>query len=103
MLEYLGGKCAFCGLTNDLEIDHKNPQEKSFTLTNFWHLSNDKLKIELQKCQLLCKNCHKFKTMEMDGFKTDHGKIAMYKHHGCRCKLCKDNYNKYMREYKSSK
>lgn len=59
---YKGGKCAICGYNrcqSALVFHHINPDEKKFGLsaggfTRSW----DKTKSELDKCILLCSNCH---------------------------------------------
>lgn len=61
-VEYKGGKCEICGYFKSicaLTFHHINPLFKSFNLsgTNLrkkW----ETLKEELDKCQLLCSNCH---------------------------------------------
>lgn len=58
----LGGKCLKCGETRYyiLEFHHINPKTKKSTLSNL--MSKGKIEeyfIELQKCILLCSNCHK--------------------------------------------
>lgn len=61
LIDYKGGKCARCGynLCNEaLEFHHLNPEEKEFTLS-VNHQSFDKLKLEADKCILLCCRCHR--------------------------------------------
>jgi len=58
----LGGKCARCGSTNSLEIDHKNWYEKAYDIAKLWSFSKERFETELVKCQLLCSACHKKKT-----------------------------------------
>lgn len=71
--EYLGGKCAACGATSNLQIDHVDPESKSFTVTScLGSLPKEKLWKELEKCQLLCRRCHRRKSM-VDGSR-NHGK-----------------------------
>jgi hypothetical protein len=41
-----------------LEIDHKNPATKSFTIGSRRAISWETLLPELAKCHLLCKRCH---------------------------------------------
>jgi 5-methylcytosine-specific restriction endonuclease McrA len=57
-IAYLGGKCIGCGATSNLEIDHKNPASKSFTIGQRLFCSWATLLAELAKCHLLCKRCH---------------------------------------------
>ena len=60
---YLGGRCASCGTLNKLEFDHILPEEKEFAIGKLLSGGSDeKLYKELDKCQLLCNNCHKDKS-----------------------------------------
>lgn len=60
---YKGGKCIVCGyarLSGALELHHLDPSKKDFGLsvrglTRSW----EKIKGELDKCVLLCANCHR--------------------------------------------
>lgn len=73
MQDYLGGLCAHCGIDNDealemqegkrLQFDHIVPRHKSFDISSFWAYSWERLVGELNKCQLLCAECHKEKTL----------------------------------------
>ena len=62
-IEYKGGKCQLCGYQKyqgALELHHLNKREKSFGIgdkgyTRSW----EKVKVELDKCILLCANCHR--------------------------------------------
>ena len=60
LVEYKGGKCCKCGYNKSikaLEFHHINPNEKDFTISGkSW--SFEKLKREVDKCVLLCANCH---------------------------------------------
>jgi hypothetical protein len=61
-IEYKGGKCEKCGYhkcNRALEFHHLNSKEKEFTISGYKILSWDKVKIELNKCILLCSNCHR--------------------------------------------
>lgn len=61
-IEYGGGACQVCGYaksTRALSFHHRNPAKKDFGLsskgiTRSW----EKTKRELDKCILLCMNCH---------------------------------------------
>lgn len=63
LVEYKGGKCEICGYNkclNALDFHHKNPEEKEFALnTANYNKSFDKLKNEVDKCVLVCSNCHR--------------------------------------------
>lgn len=60
-LKYLGGRCVICGFDTyscSLEFHHTDPSEKD---KNFEHLRNwswDRIIVELDKCKILCSNCH---------------------------------------------
>ena len=62
-LEYKGGKCQICGYDKyqgSLDLHHIDPSEKEFGIghkgyTRSWQ----KVKAELDKCILVCANCHR--------------------------------------------
>lgn len=60
LVEYKGGKCERCGYDKcikALEFHHLNPKEKDFTISGkSW--SFERLKKEVDKCILVCSNCH---------------------------------------------
>lgn len=66
VIEYLGGCCSKCGSTNNLEIDHIDPSKKLFTIAKKWNTNKNIIIEELNKCQLLCDNCH-HKKSNIDG------------------------------------
>ena len=64
-MEKLGGKCVKCGATERLEFDHIDPKNKSFCITSRLLMGDrEKFQEELDKCQLLCYNCHLEKTKQ---------------------------------------
>lgn len=94
--EYLGGKCS-CGSKKKLHIHHKNPDEKSFTVTEQLHgMAWDKIIEELNKCELLCEKCHK------KFHSAKHGTESKYSRK-CRCRKCREAHRNYMREYRKKK
>ena len=60
-IRYLGGCCALCSATGKLEFDHVVPKDKDFEINLNLRAAFAKLKAELDKCQLLCKSCHRRK------------------------------------------
>ena len=86
--------------TDDLEVDHITPETKSFSIMSKWSLGLEKLKPELEKCQLLCNVCHKNKSDE--ALRVPHGGGVSGKKN-CKCIPCRAQKNKYMREWKSRK
>jgi hypothetical protein len=64
ILEISGGKCTNCGYNkcpDALEFHHIDPSTKDFTFgsVSAHPKSWDKILQELQKCLLLCSNCHR--------------------------------------------
>ena len=69
IIEYLGGECVKCGATLEdihysaFDCNHKDPSQKSFTISSAG-FDFDKIKNELDKCELVCSNCHRKITYE---------------------------------------
>lgn len=62
MVEYKGGKCFRCGYNKcikALDFHHRNASEKTFNISGNHTRSWDRIKAELDKCDLLCANCHR--------------------------------------------
>lgn len=60
-VEYLGGSCKMCGYNkcvSALDFHHRNPNEKEFSIGREIH-SWELVVKELDKCDLLCANCHR--------------------------------------------
>ena len=60
-VQYKGGKCELCGynkITSALEFHHINPKEKDYSISGGTK-SFENIKKELDKCMLVCSNCHK--------------------------------------------
>jgi hypothetical protein len=95
----MGGRCANCGSTEELQFDHVDPRLKKFSVS-FTHqltLENPDTVAELMKCQLLCTPCHQDKTAQENSVGHGGGLTGMK---NCRCELCGPLKNAYMREYK---
>ena len=61
-VEYKGGKCEKCGYNkciSALEFHHLDPKEKDFSPSGNMNMAWDKIKIEIDKCILVCANCHR--------------------------------------------
>lgn len=59
---YKGGKCESCGYdkcTAALEFHHRDPNQKDFQVSSGRTISWDRARLELDKCVLLCSNCHR--------------------------------------------
>src|SRR5690348_17336462 len=56
-----GGECIVCGYNKylaALDFHHLDPSQKSFSVTGYT-TSWEKIIVELDKCILLCSNCHR--------------------------------------------
>ena len=62
-IAYKGGACQICGYDKyqgALDLHHLNPAEKEFTFGNKGYTRAwEKVKAELDKCVLVCANCHR--------------------------------------------
>lgn len=62
-VEYLGGSCSICGYDKHpgvLDFHHIEPQLKSFGISSGgFSRSWEKIQSELDKCVLVCANCHR--------------------------------------------
>lgn len=71
-VEYKGSCCEDCALhVKDTQIcvfdfHHLNPLEKEFNWKKLRLRSWDSIKKELDKCALLCANCHRVRHFEID-------------------------------------
>ena len=60
-VEYKGGKCERCGYDKclrALSFHHRNREDKKFALSRTQKTNLASVKTELDKCDLLCSNCH---------------------------------------------
>lgn len=59
--DYFRGKsCINCGSKRQLELDHLDPATK--VSHSIWTWSQKRREVELAKCQVLCKKCHRTKS-----------------------------------------
>ncbi len=61
-LEYLGGSCVRCGYNRcveALEFHHRTPESKLFGISGAYTRRWDAVRQELDKCDLVCANCHR--------------------------------------------
>lgn len=63
LVKYKGGCCERCGYNKyigALEFHHKEPSQKDFSVANKGATKSlDFLKTEVDKCMLVCANCHR--------------------------------------------
>ena len=102
----LGRKCAKCGTTDNLEMDHINPETKLFTISSKMAPKHRaRVYEELKKCQALCSECHAKKTASENSisFKKNrdecHGTLSQYSRYGCRCEACRNVYREFRRKW----
>lgn len=104
-IESLGGSCSKCGYNKNisaLDFHHLNPKEKDFSLDirKFSNFSNGKLLKELDKCVLLCANCHReehnpsLDRKNIDLLKKSLTKISLNHLTGTECPNCKKRFKK---------
>lgn len=100
----LGQGCKKCGSKNKyyLVVDHIDPNskdprigKKSILDTSF---AIPELINELKKCQLLCTECHGYKTGSERTYPIVHGR-ARYEKYGCRCDICCEAEMSYHKKY----
>lgn len=95
------GPCANCGSAENLELDHKDPEQK--VSHNIWSWDPVRRAEELAKCQVLCHDCHMDKTVKQRGQRrATHGTETMYRN-GCRCDQCKLAHSVVRRRYEAGK
>jgi hypothetical protein len=85
---HLGGRCEGCGDEGELQFDHYDPTTKvAEVATVLTRQGLDAFWIEVEKCQLLCVDCHKAKTRSER--EPAHGSERRYaKPWVCRCEPC---------------
>lgn len=88
-------ECLKCGSKEKLENHHRDRSTKVASCV--WSWSAERQTIELAKCDVLCKVCHRKITSEQNkqDFSTPllekkHGTDNTYNTHHCRCELCRD-------------
>lgn len=70
-INLLGGKCKKCGLLLNnthysvFEFHHRDRNNKEYSWTKLRLFSDDRIMQELNKCDLLCANCHRIVHSEL--------------------------------------
>lgn len=60
LVDKCGGKCSICGYDKNyaaLQFHHRDPSTKEFTIAAK-HWGDDNMFSEIEKCDLICGNCH---------------------------------------------
>lgn len=95
-----GKSCVKCGSTEQLELDHIDPAQK--TEHRIWTWSPERRAEELAKCQVLCHDCHQKKTSAERAARVKCGTEWAYRK-GCRCDECREIASIRRRERKERK
>jgi transposase len=102
--DYKGGKCQRCSLiSNCLDIydfHHKDSNKKEFNPSHLMNNSWETLAKELDKCDLLCSNCHVLEHTDIEFFNINR-KIIEDKFNNYKEKQGKINRNDVYRMYES--
>lgn len=53
--------CEHCGFTDirALDFHHKDPTQKEYNISMMLYFSQERIKLEIEKCSVLCSNCHR--------------------------------------------
>ncbi len=90
--------CRNCGTEKNLQLDHINRADK--ISHRIWSWSKERIISEMNKCQILCKNCHRVKTTKENSIPgIFHGTRRQY-YRGCRCADCRRVEQIRMRKYR---
>jgi 5-methylcytosine-specific restriction endonuclease McrA len=103
-LRILGGVCAVCGSQEGLEIDHKDPKDKTAEASNIMFLGRKRFLEELARCQLLCDQHHNQKTVAEKGHQRavgTHGTLSAYRY--CHCEDCRAAKSRHHAAWKISR
>lgn len=87
-INYKGGKCQVCEYNHSaasLEFHHRDPNKKDFNFGGV-NRSFNSIKSELDKCDLLCSNCHRETHEQITATKTDSSETIST---GISCAMCK--------------
>jgi len=99
----LGGVCAECGSSHDLQIDHVDKSKKTLDVGSMWGVNATDFWKGILKCQLLCRGCHGDKTIRERGFKKakgNHGTESTYRY--CHCDVCRRAHTAAQREWRKA-
>lgn len=80
-IDYKGGscvKCGYCKLITALEFHHLNPSEKEIEPSKMMGKSQNFIKNELDKCILMCSNCHREEHYKQDKKKNLQKSFGVY-------------------------
>lgn len=71
LLSMKDNPCSICGIKYHpaaMDFHHRNPSEKKFSVgSNFRKYALKSVKAEIEKCDLICSNCHRILEYEKNG------------------------------------
>lgn len=94
-----GKQCVKCGSTQQLELDHIDREQK--VSHRIWSWSADRRNAEIAKCQVLCTDCHREKTVS-EMYRAPCGSESRYRA-GCRCDDCREAHGIAIREWRAQR
>lgn len=97
-ISYLGSVCINCQSSQDLQFHHIDPNTKLYTIAKASSFSETRFWSEVEKCELLCSDCHATHHQIIHPCGTVHRYWQ-----GCRCRDCLDARNKYNNNYRSQR
>ena len=110
--------CIDCGNANPIVLEFDHLRDKQFGIGRMaggGHWSLDRIKGEIEKCEVRCANCHRIRHAKESSWydfscldsvavpkikELKHGTKNCYSHHKCRCDLCKNANNKYQQKWR---
>ena len=96
------GPCRHCGSWDDLDVDHVERSTKEAE-SEIWNWSEARRSLELSKCQVLCRPCHRTKTADEQAKPLIHGTVGGYRNRWkCRCVLCRAAYAERKRQTRAA-
>ena len=89
-ITYLGGKCEKCSEENYFKLcfHHNNDFNKEFDISKILNFRWSIIENELNKCSLLCYNCHQEIHYDINGYKTRNKKILLKYINLNKCEIC---------------
>lgn len=105
-IERRGGKCSVCGYNKciaSLAFHHRDPSKKEYGFSKAFKMSTEVLEKELEKCDLVCHNCHSEIHFDEKSYMADVSwfrSVVMVEKEEIPCKQCKQAFQP---KYKVSK
>jgi hypothetical protein len=68
LIKERGNCCEDCGYNEEpqiLQFHHREPKEKESSPARMWTSSDEKVRKESEKCDILCPNCHAIRHLKM--------------------------------------